>query len=241
VESTGQFKHFGPRKYHGLVFKNKGQARYNVAGQEFASVDNTILYLPRGREYLVDTGSDGACIAVNFDIADDTGLYDAALYHPDNPKNYAELFHELEKEWQTRRVGYLAKCLSLLYQILALLQLAGSMQNVPQYKYRRLRKAIQFLEEHYTDQDMNIGMLARQCGMSDAYFRRCFKEAYRLSPNLYIRTLRINRAKDLLNTGLLTTSQIAEQVGFSDLFYFSKAFKKAVGSSPTSYKNQTAD
>ena len=62
-----------------------------------------------------------------------------------------------------------------------------------------------------------------------------------MSPNQYIKTLRMNRAKDLLKTGLLSISEVAEQGGFADIYYFSKAFKRAVGMNPTAYKNQSGE
>ncbi len=241
VESTGQIKRFGPRKYHGLVYKCEGKAYYNISGQEINNSEHTILYLPKGREYYVQTDDNSTCIAVNFDLLDDTMLENGALLEPDNPEIYNKLFQELEKEWRNRRIGYYAKCMSILYNIIALLITAASMQDMPQYKYKCLKKAINYLEEHYTDNALSIGALARQCSMSEAYFRRCFKEAYRLSPNQYIKEMRMNRAKDLLKTGLLSISEVAEQVGFSDIYYFSKAFKKAVGVNPTMYKSQSGE
>ena len=162
---------------------------------------------------LTEDGS--TCIAINFDLLEDIELENGALLEPDNPEIYFELFQEMEKEWRNRRVGYYVKCMSILYNIIALLVTAASMQNAPQYKYKCLKKAIVYLEDHYTDNTLNIGALAAKCSMSEAYFRRCFKEAYRMSPNQYIKTLRMNRAKDLLKTGLLSISEVAEQVGFA--------------------------
>jgi len=241
VASTGQVKRFGPRKYHGLVYKISGQATYSISGEDFIHAAHTIIYLPKGREYSVLTDDDSACIAINFDLLEDVELESGALIEPDNPEIYFELFQEMEKEWRSRRVGYHVKCMSILYNIIALLVTAASMQNAPQYKYKCLKKAVVYLEDHYTDNTLNIGALAAKCSMSEAYFRRCFKEAYRMSPNQYIKTLRMNRAKDLLKTGLLSISEVAEQVGFADIYYFSKAFKRAVGMNPTAYKNQSGE
>ncbi len=86
VASTGQLKRFGPRKYHGLVYKIGGQATYNISGEDFNHAAHTIIYLPKGREYSVLTEDGSTCIAINFDLLEDIELENGALLEPDTPE-----------------------------------------------------------------------------------------------------------------------------------------------------------
>ena len=61
---------------------------------------------------------------------------------------------------------------------------------------------------------------------------------YKLSPGQYISLIRMEKAKDLLSSGSCTVGEVAEMVGYSNIYYFSSAFKKAVGTSPSDYIRQ---
>ena len=74
--------------------------------------------------------------------------------------------------------------------------------------------------------------------MSVRNFQRIFKEATGMSPNNYLLEMRIQRASKLLTETDTAIYNISEQVGISDWFYFSKAFKKKFGVSPLNYRKQ---
>ncbi|MEG0767078.1 MAG: hypothetical protein RR482_05120, partial [Clostridia bacterium] len=64
---AGLCKVFGARRYHGLVLTLAGTLSYSVKGYPpFQAVAGTLLYLPQGRPYTVDTQVAGTCIAINF-------------------------------------------------------------------------------------------------------------------------------------------------------------------------------
>ena len=71
--------------------------------------------------------------------------------------------------------------------------------------------------------------------MSESYFRRIFLKNYGISPIKYINNLKIERAKELLTSGLYTVSDVAELSGFHDESYFSREFKKHSGKTPKEY------
>ena len=67
-------------------------------------------------------------------------------------------------------------------------------------------------------------------------FRKRFREATGSTPAHYRENLRIETAKDLLRSTVLTTRQIAESLGFFDQYHMSRRFKSATGMSPTAYR-----
>ena len=78
--------------------------------------------------------------------------------------------------------------------------------------------------------------VAKQCGMGYTLFRKRFREYNGMSPLEYQIALRIRRAMRLLESTDLPIAQIADETGFESHAYFSRFFRKATGTSPTSYR-----
>ena len=86
------------------------------------------------------------------------------------------------------------------------------------------------------DSDLSISEIASKCGVTECYFRRLFQEYSGMSPMRYRQNHRIERAKQLLQSDEnYTIGEIAQELHYSDIYHFSKAFKKMCGLSPTQY------
>ncbi|MFE1630695.1 helix-turn-helix domain-containing protein [Brevibacillus reuszeri] len=83
---------------------------------------------------------------------------------------------------------------------------------------------------------MSIHDLAQLTGLSPNYFGEAFKKAYGHSVMDFLTELRIGHAKKLLRNSDLYMHEVARKVGYTDEFYFSRKFKKAVGISPSAYR-----
>ena len=86
------------------------------------------------------------------------------------------------------------------------------------------------------DEDIDLEDLSRRHGMSYPLFRRLFKAQTGFSPHAYVLEMRLNRAKALLRETSLSVEDIGTSVGFSSLAYFSAAFQKRLGVSPSSLR-----
>jgi AraC-like DNA-binding protein len=93
----------------------------------------------------------------------------------------------------------------------------------------------------YPQRSWRVADLARLAGMSAPHFFRCFKRAAGSSPIAWLRRERINQAKRHLVETVDGVRDIAERVGYSDPFYFSRDFKHMTGHSPTEYRHQEQD
>lgn len=78
----------------------------------------------------------------------------------------------------------------------------------------------------------DLQALAREAGMSYSRFRAVFKKETGYSPREFENIIKLNRSRDLLLSGRFNVSQAAEALGFSSVYYFSRAFRKAFGLSP---------
>lgn len=89
----------------------------------------------------------------------------------------------------------------------------------------RLNPVFTYVEEHYRER-IDLRQAARVANMSRNYFCRFFKRVTGTSFVDYLNKFRINRAKQLMLGGGLTTTQVAYQVGYNNLGYFYRSFKR---------------
>lgn len=98
-------------------------------------------------------------------------------------------------------------------------------------------RAKSFISEHLGE-NLSVATLAEKFYVSPNYFSRLFKRVEGEGCNEYIVRKRIEKAKTLLETTTLKTGRVAMAVGYNDTNYFSIAFKKHTGVSPTKYREQ---
>lgn len=97
--------------------------------------------------------------------------------------------------------------------------------------YRRVIKGRDFIDSKFTE-ILSIPAIAREATMSDFHFFRLFKNVFGITPHQYILQKRLSKAAELLQQGK-SVSATALDCGFSDVFSFSKSFKKRFGYSPS--------
>ena len=100
-----------------------------------------------------------------------------------------------------------------------------------------LSKSKRYIAEHLSE-DLSVAHIAAELYLTPNYFSRLFKRVAGEGCNEYIVRKRIEKAKILLQTTNLKASKIADMVGYRDTNYFSLAFKKNTGVSPTKYREQ---
>lgn len=91
-----------------------------------------------------------------------------------------------------------------------------------------------FLRAHLTEV-LTLEEIAAACLMSVSKLKLLFREKAHMGPINYLILLRIEEAKRLMRESDLSLTQIAEQVGFTSLHYFSRMFKKVTGMAPSQY------
>jgi AraC-like DNA-binding protein len=90
------------------------------------------------------------------------------------------------------------------------------------------------------EKPIRIKRLAARCHLSEAQFRRVFRQHVGMSPNQYYLQARVARAKELLSGGVMSIKQIAASLQFEDQFHFSKTFRKQTGVSPSQWRGSRA-
>ena len=97
-----------------------------------------------------------------------------------------------------------------------------------------LAKLFGLVEKHLSEEDFNVTTLALELGMSRTSLFSKTKSLLGESPQAFLTSFRLNRAKELLRHGDLNVSEVAYKVGFSTLTGFSRSFKNQFGVPPSS-------
>jgi signal transduction histidine kinase/DNA-binding response OmpR family regulator len=98
-----------------------------------------------------------------------------------------------------------------------------------------LRKAVTLVEQHLNDEHFDLPKFREEMNMSSSTLFRKFHALTNQSPTEFIRTLRLKRAASLLSQNFGNITQVSLEVGFNNLSYFNKSFRKMFGVSPTEY------
>jgi len=240
--------------FHNFMLIYDGEGTFFRNGIRFTAKKGDLVYYKPGdiRESYSSKTFPMKCYAVEFfytcPVLDDSGwhLSDQSL-----PFNYCETIED----------SYLFHKLLDLFSELVNLRLSIKTANNPatavirertvfmeilalliQYKYgnqynysniRRVDKVINYMINHYS-KPLNLKILADYVGISPSYLGNMFKDITGKSVIAYLIDIRINKAKQFLKDGL-SISETAHKVGFCDIFYFSRTFKKHVGITPSEF------
>jgi YesN/AraC family two-component response regulator len=104
-----------------------------------------------------------------------------------------------------------------------------------------IEKAIKVVEESISDSEFDIKTFASNMAVSPSTMLRKMKAITGESSDKFIRTLRLKRAAQLLQSSQLLVTEICYEVGFSSQKHFSATFKKQFGLSPSEYKKQFSE
>ena len=98
---------------------------------------------------------------------------------------------------------------------------------------RFLEKVTSVIEANMDNEFFSVEDLASEVAFSRSQLHRKLKAMIGKSPNVLIRDFRLTRAKELLEKGAGNVSEIAMEVGYSSVSYFTRSFKQAFGVSPS--------
>lgn len=99
-----------------------------------------------------------------------------------------------------------------------------------------LKKAIEIIETHICDDDFRVEHFAESLNMSTSQLNRKLNALIDQPAGTFIRSIRLQRSAELLNQTDKTIAEICYEVGFNDQAYFSRAFKKQYGKSPSAFR-----
>ncbi len=104
-------------------------------------------------------------------------------------------------------------------------------------KNARLDDVVNYIDEHFCDEDFSVEKLAKEFHYSPQHIKRLFKGISNIPPKQYIVSKRIAKAQKLLLATNKNVTEISVECGFNDQHYFSRLFKSTVGHTPREFRN----
>ncbi len=98
-----------------------------------------------------------------------------------------------------------------------------------------VREMTRYIKKNYS-RGITLNELSEHCNISPGYLSKLFQEYVGENFTDYLNMIRVNKAKELLKTTDKKVYQIAGDGGFNDAYNFSSWFKKIVGVTPTTYR-----
>ena len=155
----------------------------------------------------------------------------------------AELFENINAEYDKKAPGYEIAIKSYLLQLVAAL-IPYCTRNteadaILTEHAKKLKEVLSYINAHYME-ELTISELAGICFFSEYYFMRFFKKYMGMSCVQYIKNVRLERAADQFENGETNTLEAALACGFSNLSYFHREFKKKYGMTPKRFISLSA-
>jgi len=153
------------------------------------------------------------------------------------PASSVILIEQLIDEFTQRPPGYEMACRGLMQQILiSLWRGQADMKMKVLSKHGEAMHRLAAMMEARPEEDWSYGTLAQFSNLQEDYFAKLFKEVIGMPPNKYLQMIRHREARRLLRETEQTIEAVGERVGYQDLHYFSRIFRKWEGMSPRAYR-----
>ena len=101
-----------------------------------------------------------------------------------------------------------------------------------------IAKAQEYIQKNFADKDISLHTVAKEVNISPNHFSTVFSQETGETFIGYITKVRLEKAKTMLKTTQMRTSDIGYEVGYNDTHYFSYVFKKHTGMTPKEFRNQ---
>ena len=225
-----------------LTYVLRGQAIYTINQQQVIVGEGDVLCIPKNsqRAAMSENPMEFECFAANFLLHDfltkeemdvPLPLISNVGIHTD----VVSLYRRLNENWLSRHPGYVmrsrAKLMLILQRFMSML-----VYDVNAYQFdSRVRQAIRYITDNYA-KNITISEVAENVSLNPVYFGALFKKETNTTFRDYLNTIRLNQAEDMLRTGKWNVTEVAQDCGFTDMFYFSRLFKKYKGVPPSTLR-----
>lgn len=148
----------------------------------------------------------------------------------DEDENLVDRVQQVEQEIQeSEEIGELVKIMNRVFSQLELGPAGEENYSEP------IQDALAYINAHYAEK-LTLAEVANKVSFNPEYFSRVFTKEMGINFIAYLNQVRMERAAELLLHTEKKVYEIAEQVGYTSISYFSTAFKKYFGMTPNNYQ-----
>lgn len=227
---------------HGMYLVIQGNGILHTAKNDHALSRGSLFFTFSSKPYYIQNTGELRYIYISF-----IGLRASALFERLGI-NYVSPVYDgfsfLCERWiddfdSSRETNIDLVCEGLLLHTLSYLcrsseESAGSVESGGMLKLKA------YVDMYYTQPDLSLQTVSRKFNYSYKYVSNAFSRLTRIPFSNYLCNLRLSHARQLLGDGITGVQEVAYSSGFSSAQYFSKAFKKKYGLTPTEFCRQSS-
>lgn len=150
-----------------------------------------------------------------------------------NREEFIDTYHKIFEMVLEERPGFQQVASGMIMKLLGYMVSLEKQKNFSGKRVERIIRDVCFEMRENIGEKIDFKAYAEEQNVGYSYFRKMFKQYTGTAPVQYHLDLKIRRARDLLHSSELSIKEIAYQVGFHSIHYFSRCFKKKTGLSPS--------
>ena len=221
-----------------ITYVMSGRAEYIINGTKYTVTAGDLLCIPYGSTRSATSSPDALmeCYSINGKIrninGEDITLPLPLICNIGLHKDILALYKNLNTVWTLKDPGYILRARGIYLMILQRYFQIIIYQKDTSIVDTRIKKVLHYISNHYKE-PLTVQRMAEMINLSDMYFGTLFKKETGMSFKNFLTFVRMNRAEEMLYSGEYKIHEIADACGFTDVFYFSRIFKKHNGISPS--------
>ena len=230
-------------KEYQIIYITKGSGTFESAGKSHKVSPGTILCLFPGvrHAYRPDFKSGWneywvGCIGKYLDDLVSNGVIspERPVYHLGLHDSLLSTYHDIFERVKLQRPGYQLRLGASIMMLIADI-IGYTRQSVQHNHTEKFVEKAKFLFAENLSGNIEIEEIADKLGISTSHLANIFKSYTGMTPYQYYLHMKINKAKELLQTGELSVKEIAYELSFESQYYFSRLFKKKTGYPPSQW------
>ena len=237
--ANGHFINIKNRKHNGITLVLSGTLKQFFSdGSESTADAGDIIIQRRGDSYRLesvgDFGTEYIVISYTADREDElSSLLNTRVFRTGHFRRYRDSFSEAARIHLSSGICQAPLLRALVQEILCNIIIES--QPYTLLTAKNPAAAAKYHIDEYFDRSISANDLEAVSGVCASHLRTVFKKAYGESPNRYLNRVRVERAKEMLASGMFTVSEVAESCGFLNVYYFNRVFKEYTGTTPGKY------
>ena len=216
-----------------IIVKYEGETVYTIEGKKHLSNSTHVNILPKGCSYDWKCTKAGHYIAIEFNSPSESR--ELLTFSVSSSEKLIKQIKKLELEKTLKGDYSRLECIKGIYDIILTLLNSAPPKYTTTTKHKKIAPALDYIAQNY-NQKLENDKLAALCGISTVYFRKLFTEVMKKTPTEYIQSLKIEKAKEMLISDYGSIGDIAGELGYLNIYDFSRTFKRIVGVSPKNFR-----
>lgn len=235
------FKGISHPKHYVVALVLSGECLYSFHGRKCPAVEGDIIFFQKNIKHSVQSSSERpwSFISTTFDIEttdEEKNIFSnfSNIFKSNDFSHMTALFTELNHLWIEMHPYYLLKCRALITEILYIILRQKNVEGFVSPHTHSIKKVLDIIVRNY-GKNYTVEELALITNLSYSHFSYLFKIMTGNGVIEYQNQVKINKAKNILLSGESNVTEAAHAVGFNNIYYFSRLFKKVTGVAPSEY------